>query len=112
MSSVKGAGRRLAVARQAGRRSAAGLVLLIAGGEPDGHDRPGSPGPAHTAPTVLLGRQVLGVGVDKQLFEHRVHDVPLRVTATKRPWHARGCRRCDYREPDRTDSMRAPAMDW
>jgi hypothetical protein len=28
------------------------------------------------APPVLLGRQVLGVGLDEQLFEHRVHDGP------------------------------------
>jgi hypothetical protein len=27
-------------------------------------------------PPVLLSREVIGVGVDEQLFEHRVHDVP------------------------------------
>src|SRR5262245_65258118 len=84
----------------------------MAGGGPDGHGRPGSPGPAHTAPPVLFGRQVLGVGVDEQLFEHRVHDVPPRLAPAQRSWRGRGCRTSDYREPDRTDSMREPAMDW
>ena len=43
---------------------------------PDDHGWPGSPGPAHAALPILPGRQVIGVGLDKQLFEHRVHDVP------------------------------------
>jgi hypothetical protein len=30
----------------------------------------------HAAPPVVLGCQVIGVGVDEQLFEHRVHGVP------------------------------------
>jgi len=30
----------------------------------------------YAAPPVVLGRQVIGVGFDEQLFEHRVHDVP------------------------------------
>jgi hypothetical protein len=42
----------------------------------DDHDRSGSPGPAHAAPPVLLGHQVIGVGLEEQLYEHRVHDVP------------------------------------
>jgi hypothetical protein len=30
----------------------------------------------HAPPPVVLGGQVIGVAVDKQLFERRVHDVP------------------------------------
>ena len=58
--------------RLAGRRSPPRPVLPVWNG-PDDH---GSPGPGHAAPPILLGRQVIGVGLDKQLFEHRVHDVP------------------------------------
>jgi hypothetical protein len=32
-------------------------------------------------PPVLLSRQVIGVGVDEQLSEHRVHDVPPQAGA-------------------------------
>jgi hypothetical protein len=45
----------------------------LAGG---GHGQPGSPGPVPAAPPVALGGQVIGIGVDEQFFEHRVHDVP------------------------------------
>jgi len=48
----------------------------VAGGGPDDHGRASSPGPVYAAPPVVLGRQVIGVGFDEQLFEHRVHDVP------------------------------------
>jgi hypothetical protein len=33
----------------------------------------------YAVPPVFLGQQVIGVGLDKELFEHRVHDVPPRV---------------------------------
>ena len=49
-------------------------MLPWAGGGPDGHGRPGSPGPVPAAPPIVPGGQV--IGVDEQLFEHRVHDVP------------------------------------
>src|SRR6516225_7767251 len=61
--------------RLAGRRSRPRPVLPVWSG-PDDHGWPGSPGPAHAALPILLGRQVIGVGLDKQLFEHRVHAVP------------------------------------
>jgi hypothetical protein len=48
-------------------------VLPVTGGGPHRHGRPG---PARTASPVLLGEQVIGVGFDEQLYEHRVHDVP------------------------------------
>ena len=48
----------------------------LAGAGPYDHDRPGSPRPARAAPPVLLGRQVFGIGLDKQLHKHRVHEVP------------------------------------
>ena len=51
----------------------AAAALPGAGGGPDDHGRPGSPGPGHAAPPVLLGEQVIGVGLDEQLSEHRVH---------------------------------------
>jgi hypothetical protein len=54
-------------------------LLAVAGGGPDDQGRAGSPGPADAALPVLLGQQVIGVGLDEQLFEHRVHDVPPRV---------------------------------
>jgi hypothetical protein len=66
-------------AQQAGRRSRPRLVLSVAGGGPDDHGRPGSPGPGHAAPPVLLGEQVIGVSLDEQLSEHRVHRGLLAV---------------------------------
>ena len=60
----------------AGHRSPSRPVLPVTGGGPDGHGRSGSPGPPRAAPPVLLGQQVIGVGLDEQLHEHRVHNVP------------------------------------
>jgi hypothetical protein len=51
-------------------------MLPVSGGGPHGHGQSGSPGPARMAPPVLLGQQIIGVGFDEQLYEHRVHDVP------------------------------------
>src|SRR5262249_39478573 len=59
----------------------AAAVLLATGGGPDGHGRPGSKGPARAAPPVLLGRQVISVGLDEPLDKHRGHDVPPRPAA-------------------------------
>ena len=61
----------------AGRSSVTAAIMLpVPGGGPHRHGRSASPGPARTAPPVLLGRRVIGVGLDEQLYEHRVHDVP------------------------------------
>ena len=53
-------------------------ALPVTGGSDD-QGRPRPPGPAYAVPPVLLGQQVIGIGLDEQLFEHRVHDVPPRV---------------------------------
>jgi hypothetical protein len=66
-------------AQQAGRRLRPRPALPGAGGGPDDHGRPGSPGPGYAAPPVLLGEQVIGVGLDEQLSEHRVHRGLLAV---------------------------------
>jgi hypothetical protein len=58
------------------------------GGRPDDHRRPGTPGPARPAPPILREQQVIGVGLDEQLYEHRVHGVPPRPTAACRAWAA------------------------
>ena len=60
-------------AQRAGGRLRPRPVLPSTSGGPDDHGRPGSPAPGHTAPAVLLGQQISGVGLDEQLFEHRVH---------------------------------------
>jgi hypothetical protein len=40
-----------------------------------GHGRSVAPGPARRAPPGLLrGQQIIGVGLDEQFHEHRVHD--------------------------------------
>jgi len=55
----------------------AAIMLPVTGCVPHGHGRSDSPGPARMAPPrVLLGQDVIGVGLDEQLYEHRVHDVP------------------------------------
>ena len=72
--------------RLAGRRSRPRPVPPVWSG-PDDHRWPGSPGPPHAAPPILPGRQVIGVGLHKQLFEHRVHDVPPQVG---KPWAGPG----------------------
>jgi hypothetical protein len=51
----------------------AGACRVSSGG------RPGSPGPGHAPSPVLLGPQVSGVGLEEQLFEHRVHRGLLTV---------------------------------
>ena len=53
-------------------------VLPVRRGGPDHDGRSGSPGPVCAAPPVLLRHQVIGVGLDEQFFEHRVHGVPPR----------------------------------
>src|SRR5215471_13361778 len=52
--------------RPAGRRSRPRSFLPVWGG-PDSHGWPGPPGPAHATLPILPGRQVIGVGLDKQL---------------------------------------------
>jgi hypothetical protein len=41
----------------------------------DSHGRSIAPGPARRAPPGLFrGQQIIGVGLDEQFHEHRVHD--------------------------------------
>ena len=67
-----------------GRRSGPRPVVPVAGGGPDDLGRAGSPGPVYAPPPVVLSGQVIGGGVDEQLFEHRVHDVPPQPEARDR----------------------------
>jgi hypothetical protein len=66
--------------------------MPVTGGGPQGYGRPIAPGPARAAPPdFLLGQQIVGVGVDEQLHEHRMHDVlppgPAAVPAACRALH-------------------------
>jgi hypothetical protein len=61
--------------------------IPITGGGPHDCGRSVAPGPARAAPIVLhLGQQIIGVGLDEQLHERRMHDAPPR-----------GRRRCSLR---------------
>ena len=49
--------------------------IPITGGGPHDHGRPMALGSACAAPLdLLLGQQIIGVGLDEQLHEHRMHD--------------------------------------
>jgi hypothetical protein len=51
------------------------MEIPATGGGPDGYGRPIAPGPAHAAALgLLLGQQIIGVGLDEQLHEHWMHD--------------------------------------
>ena len=54
--------------------------IPITGGRPHDCGRSIAPGPARAAPLdlLLLGQQIIGVGLDEQLHEHRMHDAPPR----------------------------------
>ena len=63
--------------RAGGPWSTSRLEIPIMTGGLHGYGRPIAPGPARAAPLgLLLGQQVIGVGLDEQLHEHRVHDAP------------------------------------
>src|SRR6266705_1827521 len=49
--------------------------IPITGGRPHDDGRPVAPGLARAAaPVLLLGQQIIGVGLDEQLHERRMHD--------------------------------------
>jgi hypothetical protein len=51
----------------------------ITGGGPHDYGGAIALGPARAAPLgLILGQQVIGVGLDEQFHEHRVHDAPPR----------------------------------
>ena len=51
--------------------------IPITGDGPHDNGRSIAPGPARAAPLdLLLGQQIIGVGLDEQLHEHRMHDAP------------------------------------
>ncbi len=50
--------------------------IPITGGGPNDHGRSIAPGPAHAAPGLLLSQQIIGVGLDEQFHERRMHDAP------------------------------------
>jgi hypothetical protein len=76
------AGRLMTAGDTAGRSPVTAVTVLpVTDGGPHGHGLPGTPGRARPAPPVLLGQQVIGVGFDKQLYEHRMHDVSLLPAA-------------------------------
>jgi len=71
-----------------GLSSPSQLEIPVTGGGPHDYGRPIAPGPACAVPLDLLlfGQQIIGVGLDEQLHEHRMHDVLPR-----------GPRRCPLR---------------
>src|SRR6266536_1596094 len=51
-------------------------AIPIAGSGPHDHDRSTASGPAHVTPLgLLLRHQIIRVGLDEQLHEHRLHHV-------------------------------------
>jgi len=59
-----------------GLSSPSRLEIPVTGGGPHKYGRrPIAPGPARAAPLgLLLGQQIIGVGLEEQLHEHRMHD--------------------------------------
>jgi hypothetical protein len=52
--------------------------IPIRGGGPHDYGRPIALGPERAAPfDLLLGRHIIGVGLNEQLHEHRMHDAPF-----------------------------------
>jgi hypothetical protein len=69
----------------------------MTGGVPHDYGRPIALGPACTTQlNLLLGQQIIGVRLDEQLHEHRMHDAP-----------SRGRRRCSLRAMPFTEQRTA-----
>jgi hypothetical protein len=59
----------------------------MTGGVPHDYGRPIALGPACTTQlNLLLGQQIIGVRLDEQLHEHRMHDAPLMQASGLLPY--------------------------